>query len=495
MRRARGRRTSELRRQSVDYLGVNLPSEAGVSQDPTVTRKSMASVDLLQNPFSAEDDGDERDEEVPEVDLASWGLDSFVPKEKSSKSKGKGKAKSEIVLANERRSSAAMDRPTMPTRAQSEFGIGEAFLESGSMSPGAPGSRRNSLANALAEGSGDEYEHPRARRRQSAHTLLEEMPVKSPMHTSSHLPERDTIPFPTSSPAQDEFGETHPSQGHGRTHSTATMGTLAGKSEQENNLFSVPLPPPSRASRFDPKVQEHMRTMSNATGLSAGLGPRNEADAQVEGDVIAPRSKRLSTASYGTRQMLDNASVLSGDAYEQRERMYTRLELMRPKVLIMPSPLQNAEGGSQTEKPTRTGFVDSSDGRPLPPGARTSRTMSMIFPQAGAVPVASNSFTPNPRLSLSAAQLLFRNTLMVDGQRDVAYNDIDGYMKRAREDGEQVKQEFAEEEIAKPAAPPPPVIVAPPEEEKRSRAPGKLFGRSLMDDLEARKAAMRNKQR
>ena len=84
---------------------------------------------------------------------------------------------------------------------------------------------------------------------------------------------------------------------------------------------------------------------------------------------------------------------------------------------------------------------------------------------------------------------------MVDGQRDVAYNDIDGYMKRAREDGEQVKQEFAEEEIAKPAAPPPPVIVAPPEEEKRSRAPGKLFGRSLMDDLEARKAAMRNKQR
>ena len=46
-----------------------------------------------------------------------------------------------------------------------------------------------------------------------------------------------------------------------------------------------------------------------------------------------------------------------------------------------------------------------------------------------------------------------------------------------------------------PAAPPPPVIVAPPEEEKRSRAPGKLFGRSLMDDLEARKAAMRNKQR
>ena len=61
MRRARGRRTSELRRQSVDYLGVNLPSEAGVSQDPTVTRKSMASVDLLQNPFSAEDDGDERE--------------------------------------------------------------------------------------------------------------------------------------------------------------------------------------------------------------------------------------------------------------------------------------------------------------------------------------------------------------------------------------------------------------------------------------------------
>ena len=52
-------------------------------------------------------------------------------------------------------------------------------------------------------------------------------------------------------------------------------------------------------------------------------------------------------------------------------------------------------------------------------------------------PIASNSFTPNPRNSLTLSQLTFRNTLLVDGQRDVAYADIDTRLKRATEDGEQ----------------------------------------------------------
>ena len=500
-RATRTRRPSELRRPSTDFLGVSLPSDAGGSQDPTITRKSMVSVDLMQNPFSAEDDGDEADDEVPEVDLASWGLDTFVPKDKGSKaSKGKGKAKSEIVLADQRRlsRSTGMDRSTMRARANSEFGLGEAFLDSGSRTPGIPGSRRNSFSNAPANFSGDEYERPHPRRRQSAHTLMEEMPVMTPLLSSSHFPERDTIPFPSSSPTPDDNRPSSRlntlSQGHGRTYSSATMGTLATRNDaqEEKNLFSVPLPPPSRASRFDPKVQDHVRTMSNATALTAGLDPRYEG----EGDPIAPPTKRLSTASYGTRQMLDNASMMSADGYDHRDKMYSRLELMRPKVLIMPSPLQNpGPPSSQLDKPTRSGFIDSSDGRPLPPGARTSRTMSMIFPPSGTIPVASNSFTPNPRLSLSATQLLFRNTLLVDGQRDVTYNDIDGNIRRAQEDGEQIKLELPEEMIVAPPPPPPPVIIAPPEEAKPGRPPGKFFGRSLIDDLEARKAAIRSKQR
>ena len=49
----------------------------------------------MRNPFGAdynsEDEDDGRDEEAVEVDLASWGLDSFIPKEKSKSAKSKGK--------------------------------------------------------------------------------------------------------------------------------------------------------------------------------------------------------------------------------------------------------------------------------------------------------------------------------------------------------------------------------------------------------------------
>jgi hypothetical protein len=111
------------------------------------------------------------------------------------------------------------------------------------------------------------------------------------------------------------------------------------------------------------------------------------------------------------------------------------------------------------------------------------------LPSSGNGPIASNSFTPNPRMNLSLSQLTFRNTLLVGGQRDVAYDDIDGGMARATEDGQQIYLE-------------PPVIENPtpeftPMEDPSvpSRPAGKLYGKSLIDDLESRKANMRSKQR
>jgi hypothetical protein len=104
-------------------------------------------------------------------------------------------------------------------------------------------------------------------------------------------------------------------------------------------------------------------------------------------------------------------------------------------------------------------------------------------------PNASQAFVPNPRLNLSYTQLMFRNTLMVDGGRDVAYSDIDSGIPRATEEGEQVALFQDEEEVALQAQLPPPSDGLP------YRPAGKLYGVSLIDHLEQRKQDMRKKQR
>lgn len=75
----------------------------------------------------------------------------------------------------------------------------------------------------------------------------------------------------------------------------------------------------------------------------------------------------------------------------------------------------------------------------------------------------------------------------------MTYYDIDGKLRRAEKDGEQIKLEEPEEspieEVRKPLATP------PVEKTKPSKPPGKLFGKSLIDDLEERKNQMRSKSR
>ena len=80
---------------------------------------------------------------------------------------------------------------------------------------------------------------------------------------------------------------------------------------------------------------------------------------------------------------------------------------------------------------------------------------------------------------------------MVDGQRDVTYADIDERLKRATEEGEQVELDVAELVVESQPT------VAPMVEQSipSGRAPGKLYGKSLIDDLQARKAEMKAKQR
>ena len=124
--------------------------------------------------------------------------------------------------------------------------------------------------------------------------------------------------------------------------------------------------------------------------------------------------------------------------------------------------------------------------------------MDLLSPPTSLSPHSSGGeyFTPNPRANLTLSQLTFRNTLMVDGQRDVAYKDIDDHLRWASEEGEQAQL---------PELQPPTVEVTEVEatdadeyeiiKKKEKRPPGKLYGRSLIDDLEARKIEMKSKQR
>jgi len=158
----------------------------------------------------------------------------------------------------------------------------------------------------------------------------------------------------------------------------------------------------------------------------------------------------------------------------------------------MPSPLQQAAPAAPpAQHQVRDGFLLSTDGPPLPPGARSAGRNSMMnaLDSANKLPIASNSFTPNPLMNISLSQMTFRNTLHIGGVRD-PYSDVVGGIPMAMEDGEQVQFEIpdAQNDNALPVS----ASSAGPE---NARPAGKLFGKSLIDDLETRKNHMRSKQR
>ena len=492
-------------RRSTDYLGVQVPSEVG--SDPP-NRRSRASIDALRNPFGNADDEDESpDEDGVEVDLTSWGLDAFMDKNKA-RGKGKGRAKSEILpnphVGDPVRTahSVAGDTPhsrkmrSMSVGALNDFGAGGAFLDADS-GPDSLGRVRRSSADL------DQFQSPQPplqRRRASAHFLIETLPVQPPLHS---------VPFPSvsvsgrSSPGPEEIlrpgsrsSRLDLQTAHARTQSDTSLGSKALLNDVPNdenaNPFAVQPPSPDRASRFDPKANRG-RTMSNGS-----MGTMASKNMLADDNVFSVRppspsrssrfdpkthGRTLSVNSMGTRMLLEN----DVDAESRRDRPLSTLELLRPKVLVMPSPLQSTVPTQPPQPAIRphSGFQASTDGPPLPPAARSSRL---------AVPVASNSFTPNPRASLSLSQLAFRNTLVVGGQRDIAYSDIDRHFPRALKDGEQAYFEMEEEESPIPSTIPLPPVPLPTELEIR-RPAGKLYGRSLIDNLEYRKLEMKQRAR
>ena len=469
-------------RRSTDHLGVRLPNERGSvagresvleNHDP---RRSRASIDMMRNPFSTtEEDPEEEEGEIDDVDLESWGLNRLLGDE--GKEKGsKKKPNSRLPKLEEIQQVQGPLSPGLGPRAVSmgnfdNIGFGGAIVDDLSIKPEPRGGdqflderkRRASFGSPLDLAGMDTPDMSLDQaRRKSAYGVLESQPEPGP---SSHF-----VPFPSSSTqVDDESGGGVPR--HDRTYSSVsqapplepvpeepgrrprfdsqgnrikTIAPTQAATDDEDNPFAIRPPSPSRMSRFDPKAAAHVRTTSNA--------------------------------SIGSRVVLDDAA--SGHP-PTAPRWYTRMDLLRPKVLIMPSPLQNSGQEARPPSPTaRDGFQLSRDGPPLPAGARAVRK-SMAFED-----LPPNPFTPNSRASLSLAQLTFRSGLHT---QDNSYSENSG-IPRATAEGEQARLPSPEpEEI--------PIVAAPPEEKKDRRGPGKLYGRSLIDDLETRKAEMRGKRR
>jgi hypothetical protein len=483
-------------RMSADYLGVALPGEKdgpggrdSALLSKAESRKSRPSIDMLHNPFGANDEDIDEEEEL-EVNLDSWGVDNLLAKDKGKEPQKKANFPNPHPLL----SVQEPRRPTAGARAASlgsfdKFGAGGAFLDArSSMTLPLPDRhdghfRHRSMSSPLELARVEQPENAVLwERRNSAHALMESLPVTPPLHS---------VPFPTSPRSQvaldepsDNISSYHVPQSHQRTYSTTSLGSRVYLNDEtgrrprfdsmgnrilttvapsavsqlvdESNPFTIRPPSPSRSSRFDPKSVAHARTISNA--------------------------------SMGSRLILDDAATGMTGSYP-RERLQSRFDLLRPKVLIMPSPLQGSNKPPPEPK-IRDGFHITKDGPPLPPGAKSASRSTVLMSVQPEGLVASNSFTPNPRASLSLAQLTFRSTLH-SGSNEAGYSESVYGLPRATEEGEQVQEVglLAEEEA-------PVVVQTQLENESRpGRVPGKLFGRSLIDDLESRKAVIRGKRR
>jgi hypothetical protein len=461
----------EPRRKSVDYLGVALPNDTtgieGTSapvRDHDDTRRTSGtsrmggnapslaarkSLDHLRiqsqdlehlNKGMFEDEydeyGDEDEIEGPELNLASWGVEQFLSKGDEKKKRRGSRASTLNELGG--------GRPISPSGIPMHPARGSVLVDR------AP-NRRVDVLKARSVGNWSEA------------GFIDEVPMGRPSSTLSRARANSVADPLEIARANDlppaQFRRGHPQQS-GSTSDAIPFPSMTSPDLDLPNPFELPLPAPERSSRFDPKVLAHQRTVSFAS-----LNSRQVLDAP---DLQQERQYDFN----------DNASVMTGAFQREGPSRYSRIDMLRPKVLIMPTPLQDQQ--QQPTGPTRTireGFEDTTGARPMPPGAKTTgaRPGSTMF-GAGEQGIG---FTPNPRSSLSLAQLTFRNTLMVGGERDVAYADIEENLQRAEEDGVQID------------------LGLPPEEdpEPPRRAPGKLYGHSLMDELEARKNQLKGRQR
>lgn len=483
------------------------------------TRSSRGSVDLLRNPFGGDDiaeseagredehgSEEEEEEEEPEVDLEAWGMSNILgDKGDSSRSRQRmqqrerrrSRAQSEI-LPNPHSPEESSRRPPFHnhgSRAKSLGGLGDAIDAFGGPLIASEADFRRRTISVPLDPTGritPDFQKPLSL---GSPKLL---PNRPELQHHPLSPSPNHIPFPSAAPEPEQEEEEHnvfqlpltaptsrfdPKAARLRTLSQGSLISQAKSNLELNPSDSLQddlfAPLSDRASRFDPKsVVDNIRPLSMASfgGTMGTLGiPGENERAPSPGltsraDIRMVHTRTMSQVSLGSRLPPENEQDVVEEGNQLPSRRFSRLDLIRPKVLIMPSPLQSLEDQNPPPPPdVPDGFQLAILGPPLPLGMQAKE---------------NNSLTPNPRLTLTLSQLTFRNSLMNEGQRDVAFVDIERNLRRAEKDGEQIiQEEDIEEEIARE------------QKQAHGRPAGKLYGRSLMDELQARKEKLKSKQR
>lgn len=209
----------------------------------------------------------------------------------------------------------------------------------------------------------------------------------------------------------------------------------------EPNPFAMPPPPAVIGSRFDPKQLEIQRGTSRlsdyarpASSVSLQRSSLAQFDDMVRSTTPAPALEYLEEQDLGDLRVYDDIPTaeqygkpLQPPKYANaRPQRLSRIDLLRPKTLMMPPSLANQPDPPSPPKKKweipPEGF--SIGEKPLPKGARTSvLTLNGI-----------------PRIPMSLSQRTFRSSLLVGGERGEAWvggADADGevgVMKKERED-------------------------------------------------------------
>ncbi|CED85519.1 hypothetical protein [Phaffia rhodozyma] len=238
----------------------------------------------------------------------------------------------------------------------------------------------------------------------------------------------------------------------------------ADENERERESW---LPPPTsgRASRFDPKSQLIKSSADSVLqNSSENNHPPEEIDTRQQRRPGKPKTRPSSLAHFSNTRRLATTATSS---------------IHLPAMLIMPAPL-DPNSAARVSVDSRPGFVQVEE-KPFPADFTRPRQLGRA---TSFVSSAAALAIPNNRLSL--AQKTFRASLVVDGKRPASF------LGGALEEGEKASlrpedtDETEEDILAKQWM---------ARQEDDYRAPGQLYGRSLIEVLEERKAALKSKQR
>ncbi|RXK35985.1 hypothetical protein M231_06754 [Tremella mesenterica] len=259
------------------------------------------------------------------------------------------------------------------------------------------------------------------------------------------------------------------------------------REQVEENPFAIPAPPLELGSRFDPKVLAAQRrsstSMSNHSSTpipfpstsTQQFDNRSSMDlnriSNIPQEMISQQTGILSREEGGRRlnDMLrqsknfddiptaeEYGKPLKPSRYSSMPKFPTRHSLLRPKTLILPAPLRGSEPPPKVEKVPEGWTLGE---KPLPAQARSSILLGIEHGGWGKKEI---------RQSMNLEPLFDLSRPMSVGGEGIEGDQGDG-VGEMREGGM--------------------------EEWEGPRKAGKLYGTSLMDQLEARKQAIKGRQR